>query len=120
MRRRGTPIGLIGLIIILIAFIAWYGWTTQIAPTLESTRSDSPTQSQPQEQQPITPPSPEEVKAQLERNQAAAQAKPEPAPEKPQQPAPKPELPKPDPRRDVMEYWWEQAPPPTVEQPTKR
>lgn len=104
MRRRGLPIVWTGLIAILFAFVVWYGWQTNIAPQQ---------QSEPQQATPA--PSEEEIKAQLQRNQAAMSAQPEPkaSPAPEPKPAAPPQTPKPDPSRDVMEYWWEVAPPKT-------
>ncbi|GIV10318.1 MAG: hypothetical protein KatS3mg019_2409 [Fimbriimonadales bacterium] len=108
MRRRGLPIAWIGIIVVLIAFVVWYGWQTNIAPHLAEQRAQQQRQ---QTQEAAPAPSEEEIKAQLERNRAAVTAKPEPKPQ------PKPQaqnqIPQPDPKRDVMEYWWEKAPPKT-------
>ena len=112
MRRRGLPIIWIGLIVILFAFVGWYSYQTNIAPYIAEQRAQQQ-QSEPQEATPAL--SEEAVKAQLQRNQAAISAQPEPkassAPEP--KPAAPPQTPKPDPSRDVMEYWWEVAPPKT-------
>jgi len=104
MRRRGLPIVWTGLIAILFAFVVWYGLQTNIAPQQ---------QSEPQQAAPAL--SEEEVKAQLQRNQAAMSAQPEPkaSPAPEPKPAAPPKTPQPDPKRDVMEYWWETAPPKT-------
>ncbi|BCW96383.1 MAG: hypothetical protein WHS44_03365 [Fimbriimonadales bacterium] len=112
MRRRGTPIVWIGLIAILIAFVVWYGWQTNIAPYIAEQRAQ---QQQAEPEQAAPAPSEEEIKAQLQRNQAAMSAQPEPkaAPTQPRQPAAPAAMPQPDPKRDVMEYWWETAPPKT-------
>lgn len=112
MRRRGLPIAWIGLIAILIAFVVWYGWQTNIAPYIAEQRAQQQ-RSEPQEVAPA--PSEEEIKAQLQRNQAAISAQPEPKPttKQEQTPAASPQMPQPDPKRDVMEYWWEKAPPKT-------
>jgi len=112
MRRRGLPIIWVGLIVILFAFVGWYSYQTNIAPYIAEQRAQQQ-QSEPQEATPAL--SEEAVKAQLQRNQAAISAQPEPkassAPEP--KPAAPPQTPKPDPSRDVMEYWWEVAPPKT-------
>jgi hypothetical protein len=112
MRRRGLPIVWTGLIAILFAFVVWYGWQTNIAPHLAEQRAQQQ-QSEPQQAAPAL--SEEEVKAQLQRNQAAMSAQPEPkaSPVPEPKPAAQPQMPKPDPNRDVMEYWWEVAPPKT-------
>lgn len=110
MRRRGLPIAWIGMIVVLVAFVVWYGWQTNIAPLIAEQRAQQQ-RSEPQEAVPT--PTEAEIKAQLERNRAAAAAQPEPkaVPQKEEQkqqaPAP---MPKPDPKRDVVEYWWEQTP----------
>lgn len=110
MRRRGLPIAWIGLIIVLVAFVVWYGWQTNIAPMLAEQRAQQQ-QSEPQAALPT--PTEAEVKAQLERNRASVSAQsatndtPKQA-EKNKQAAPT--MPKPDPKREVVEYWWEQAP----------
>ncbi len=110
MRRRGLPIAWIGLIIVLVAFVVWYGWQNNIAPYLAEQRA----QQQRQQAQESTPaPSEEEIKAQLERNRAAVSAQPEPTPKVESKPQAPPQPPQPDPKRDVMEYWWEKAPPKT-------
>ena len=112
MRRRGLPIIWVGLIVILFAFVGWYSYQTNIAPYIAEQRAQQQ-QSEPQEATPAL--SEEAVKAQLQRNQAVISAQPEP--EAGSAPKPKPtaqsQMPKPDPRRDVMEYWWEVAPPKT-------
>ena len=112
MRRRGLPIIWVGLIVILFAFVGWYSYQTNIAPYTAEQRAQQQ-QSEPQEATPAL--SEEAVKAQLQRNQAAISAQPEPkassAPER--KPAAPPQTPQPDPSRDVMEYWWEVAPPKT-------
>ena len=112
MRRRGLPIVWIGFIAILIAFVVWYGWQTNIAPYLAEQRAQQQ-QSEPPQAAPA--PSEEEIKAQLQRNQAAISAQPEPkaSPAPEPKPAAPPKMPQPDPKRDVMEYWWETAPPKT-------
>ena len=112
MSRRGLPIAWIGLIAILIAFVVWYGWQTNIAPYIAEQRAQQQ-RSEPQAAAPA--PSEAEIKAQLQRNQAAISAQPEPKPaaEQEQKPAAPPQMPQPDPKRDVMEYWWEKAPPKT-------
>lgn len=112
MRRRGLPIVWTGLIVILFAFVVWYGWQTNIAPYLAEQRAQQQ-QAEPKEAAPV--PSEEEVKAQLQRNQAAMSAQPEPkaSPAPEPKPAAPPKMPQPDPKRDVMEYWWEAAPPKT-------
>jgi len=112
MRRRGLPIIWIGLIVILFAFVGWYSYQTNIAPYIAEQRA----QQQQSELQEATPALSEEaVKAQLQRNQAAISAQSEL--EATSAPKPKPtaqsQMPKPDPSRDVMEYWWEVAPPKT-------
>jgi hypothetical protein len=108
MRRRGLPIVWIGFIAILIAFVVWYGWQTNIAEQRAQQR-----QSEPQQAVPV--PREEEIKAQLQRNQAAISAQPEPkaTTQNEQKPAAPPKMPQPDPKRDVVEYWWEIAPPKT-------
>ncbi|MCS7208912.1 MAG: hypothetical protein NZ874_04995 [Fimbriimonadales bacterium] len=109
MRRRGIPIAWIGLIAVLLAFVVWHGWQTNIAPHLAEQRA------QQQEEQPEPPPSEEQVKAQLQRNREAVSKQPPLEPELAAA-AKKPktsQMPKPDPKRDVMEYWWEVAPPKT-------
>jgi sRNA-binding protein len=112
MRRRGLPIVWIGLITILIAFVVWHGWQTNIAPHIAEQRAQRQ-QSEPQATVPA--PSEEEIKAQLQRNQAAISTQPEPkaTTQNEQKPATPPKIPQPDPKRDVMEYWWETAPPKT-------
>lgn len=112
MRRRGLPIIWVGLIVILFAFVGWYSYQTNIAPYIAEQRAQQQ-QSEPQEATPAL--SEEAVKAQLQRNQAAISAQPEPkASSSPEpKPAAPPQTPKPDPSRDVMEYWWEVAPPKT-------
>lgn len=112
MRRRGLPIVWIGVIAILIAFVAWYGWQTNIAPHIAEQRAEQQ-QSEPQAAAP--PPSEEEIKAQLQRNQAAISAQPEPktTSQNEQKHAGTPKIPRPDPKRDVVEYWWETVPPKT-------
>jgi hypothetical protein len=112
MRRRGLPIVWIGFIAILIAFVVWYGWQTNIAPYIAEQRAQQ-RQSEPQQAVPV--PREEEIKAQLQRNQAAISAQPEPkaTTQNQQKPATPPPMPQPDPKRDVMEYWWETAPPKT-------
>ena len=112
MRRRGLPIVWIGFIAILIAFVVWYGWQTNIAPYIAEQRAQQH-QSEPQQAVPV--PREEEIKAQLQRNQAAISAQPEPkaTTQNQQKPATPPPMPQPDPKRDVMEYWWETAPPKT-------
>jgi hypothetical protein len=75
MRRRGLPIVWIGFIAILIAFVVWYGWQTNIAPYIAEQRAQQQ-QSEPQQAVPV--PREEEIKAQLQRNQAAISAQPEP------------------------------------------
>jgi hypothetical protein len=112
MRRRGLPIVWIGFIAILIAFVVWYGWQTNIAPYIAEQRAQQQ-QSEPQQAVPV--PREEEIKAQLQRNQAAISAQPEPkaTTQNEQKPAAPPKMPQPDPKRDVVEYWWEIAPPKT-------
>jgi hypothetical protein len=112
MRRRGLPIIWIGLIVILFAFVGWYSYQTNIAPYIAEQRAQQQ-RSEPQEATPA--PSEEEIKAQLQRNQAAISAQPEPkaSPVPEPKPAAPPKMPQPDPKRDVMEYWWETAPPKT-------
>ena len=112
MRRRGLPIVWTGLMAILFAFVVWYGWQTNIAPYLAEQGAQQQ-QAEPKEAAPV--PSEEEVKAQLQRNQAAMSAQPEPKanPAPQRKPASPPKMPQPDPKRDVMEYWWEAAPPKT-------
>jgi hypothetical protein len=113
MRRRGLPIVWIGFIAILIAFVVWYGWQTNIAPYIAEQRAQQ-RQSEPQQAVPV--PREEEIKAQLQRNQAAISAQPEPKATTQNRTeacyAPPP-MPQPDPKRDVVEYWWETAPPKT-------
>jgi hypothetical protein len=109
MRRRGLPIVWIGLIALLVAFVVWYGWQTNIAP--HTAEQSAQQQLEPQES--VSVPSEEKVKAQLQRNQAAVSAKPEPKATPAQEPAAPPRVIQPDPKRDVMEYWWEAAPPQT-------
>jgi len=112
MRRRGLPIIWIGLIVILFAFVVWHGYQTNIAPYIAE-RLAQQQRSEPQEATPA--PSEEEIKAQLQRNQAAISAQPDPkaSPAPEPKPAAPPQMPQPDPKRDVMEYWWEKAPPKT-------
>ena len=112
MRRRGLPIIWIGLIVILLAFVVWHGYQTNIAPYIAE-RLAQQQRSEPQEATPA--PSEEEIKAQLQRNQAAISAQPDPkaSPAPEPKPAAPPQMPQPDPKRDVMEYWWEKAPPKT-------
>jgi hypothetical protein len=112
MRRRGLPIIWIGLIVILFAFVVWHGYQTNIAPYIAE-RLAQQQRSEPQEATPA--PSEEEIKAQLQRNQAAISAQPDPkaSPAPEPKPAAPPQMPQPDPKRDVMEYWWETAPPKT-------
>ncbi|GBC93389.1 hypothetical protein HRbin15_01880 [bacterium HR15] len=105
MRQRSLPIGLIGLIVILLAFIIWYGWSTQIAPYQAEQQAR-------QQEVSVPPPSEEQLKAQLERNQQLVQGQQppqKPANEKPKS-TPKPQPPKPDPSREVVEYWWKYTP----------
>ncbi len=106
MRRRGLPISYIGAIIALLAFIIWYGWRTQIAPYQAEMKAL-------QEQQQTAQPAPSEleVKQMLQQNQEKAETQPKPSV---QNPAPLKTEPvqshKPDPKREVVEYWWEQVP----------
>ena len=111
MRRRGLPIIWVGLIVILFAFVGWYSYQTNIAPYIAKQHDHQ--QSEPQQAAPAL--SEEEVKAQLQRNQAAISAQPEPkaSPAPEPKPTAPPKMPQPDPKRDVMEYWWETAPPKT-------
>jgi hypothetical protein len=92
--------------------VVWYGWQTNIAPYLAEHRAQ---QQRSEPQQAVPAPSADEIKAQLQRNQAALSAQPEPqtTPKPEQKPAAPPKMPQPDPNRDVMEYWWETAPPKT-------
>ncbi|MFN7017665.1 MAG: hypothetical protein ACK4RG_00125 [Fimbriimonadales bacterium] len=110
MRRRGLPIAWIGLILVLVAFVVWYGWQTNIAPLIAEQRAQ---QQRLELQEAIPAPTEAEVKAQLERNAATASAQPEPkaaSDKKENTPQTPPPMPKPDPKRDVVEYWWEQTP----------
>jgi hypothetical protein len=93
-------------------FVVWHGYQTNIAPYIAEQRAQQQ-RSEPQEATPA--PSEEEIKAQLQRNQAAISAQPEPkaSPAPEPKPAAPPKMPQPDPKRDVMEYWWETAPPKT-------
>jgi hypothetical protein len=113
MRRRGLPIIWIGLIAILFAFVGLVRVADEYR-TL-SLRSSTPSNSSQSLKQAAPAPSEEEIKAQLQRNQAAISAQPEPkaSPVPEPKPAAQPQMPKPDPNRDVMEYWWETAPPKT-------
>jgi sRNA-binding protein len=110
MHRRGLPIAWIGLIIVLVAFVVWYGWQTNIAPML----AEQHAQHQHSEPQAAVPtPTEAEVKAQLERNRASvsAQAATNTTPKQEEKSKQTPsQMPKPDPKRDVVEYWWEQTP----------
>lgn len=111
MRRRGLPIAWIGIIAVLVAYVVWYGWQMSVAPLLQERRAQQQS-AQPQEAPPV--PTEAEVKAQLERNKAAIAAQPEPKPKQvDEKPKAVPQMSQPDPRRNVMEYWWEQAPPKT-------
>ncbi|MCS7272985.1 MAG: hypothetical protein NZ550_02415 [Fimbriimonadales bacterium] len=109
MRRRGVPIAWIGVIFVSIAFVVWYGWQTNVAPYLEQQRQET----QQKVLQPTQPPSEAEIKAQLEQNRQALAKGSKQSKSSERKPQTPPQLPKPDPRREVMEYWWEQAPPKT-------
>jgi len=111
MKRKSMPIAWIGLIVVSMAFIAWYGWQTNIAPLQEGHHPDrQESQFSQQLAEPMPVPSEAEIKAQLEQNRQAVSKQPKSNEQKPQTP---PQMPKPDPKREVMEYWWEQAPPKT-------
>ncbi|MDW8106428.1 MAG: hypothetical protein RMK45_03005 [Armatimonadota bacterium] len=111
MRRRGVPIAWIGIIFVSVAFIVWYGWQTSIAPHLAQEQQER--QQRQETLQPAQPPSEAEIKAQLEQNRQALAKESTKSKSSGQKPPTPPEMPKPDPRREVMEYWWEQAPPKT-------
>jgi cytoskeletal protein RodZ len=119
MRRRQFPIGLVGLLILMLSFIGWYSYMN--SPLAEQHAEEQ--QAQPVAEQPAPIESADEVKRALAINQAKIKEsqKTQPKPTELKTEASKPDTKPPAPpktpnvnadaRNNVVDYWWNEAPP---------